>query len=449
MTRLHTLLAALLLTASLAAAAHAQDEDLSDPSAIPATPKKKPRSSALQDAVAQDGDAPAAPTSKKPKPGAKPAKPGAKPSTKPSPKASPHAKPGTKPAKKPTSTAHLDPIPAGALESLDQALAAVLTEKHAQPVVAQEAPPEGPDLTVSIETLDQSLDAQLKKTARQPATTPGPRVTAGLTTVLDQLKERGGAGLALPHTASPHDQGPPIPDIPTQQPSPNASTPVEPSPDAVAALPSPATPESAPPSDPPEPARVPDAVATRAPELAPLTTPARRYVLTRIAISRDGSPEQDVPIPQGAAIRPIPLAHKGGNPPVEMKMLLRAPGEVSLGDSTQVVAQASAQAAGVAAELSLADEVVDSVRAADGADTTAAAGVVSFSFIKKVGGVYAYQQTFAQGDGRTPPATPPRSILLNWTDRDATLEIPFVWATTSPVVITLRGRLVYAPATRP
>lgn len=424
-------LAYILIFLALAAAAPAQDEDLADPGAVPARPKKS-RASALVDAVESDEEeAPrpkATPKAKAPKPAASPK---AK-APKPAPKASP------RPATRPKTTPKVEPIPDGALEALDQALGAYLKEKKAQPVVAQE--PGEEELTISIETLDQSLDAQLKKSARQPATAADTRITAGLTALLETLHERGAAaGPGTPHTAAlvpaPPDQGPPLPNVPTIAPAPVPSTPVEVSPTAPETAPPPlGTPTQAPvPTTPP-------------PELAPLAAPARRYVLTRIAVSRDGGPEQDLPIPQGGALRPVPLAHRGGNPSVEMKMLLRVPGEIGLGESTQVVAQASAQAAGVAAELSLADEVVDQARAADGAETTAAAGAVSFSFIKRVGGVYAYQQTFAQGDGRTPPAVPPRSILLNWTDRDATLEVPFAWVSTSPASISLRGRLIYAPA---
>lgn len=408
----------------------AGDED------APPARQSKPKRNADQEASEATEDAPTR----------KPKSPKSSDSTKTS-KSSKSTKRGT------GDTALPEPIPEGALDALDQALGAFLTEKRAQPVVVQEAAEEGAELTVSIETLDQSLDALLKKTKREPATTPTSRVSAGLGELLESLKLRGAAaGPGTPHTAAlasaPPDQSSAPPSNPPA--TPDGSTPGETSSGTGADPGAPATPP--PPMntiDTPSAPPVSREVAANLAELAPLATPARRYVLTRIAISKDGGPETEMPVPQGGALRPIPLAHRGGNPPVEMKALLRVPGEVALGESTSVVAQASAQAAGVAADLSLADEVVDSVRAADGAETTSAAGMVTYTFLKKVGGVFSYQQTFAQGDGHTASTTPTRSILLNWTDRDATIEFPFVWATTSPSVITVRGRLVYAPAGRP
>jgi hypothetical protein len=164
-------------------------------------------------------------------------------------------------------------------------------------------------------------------------------------------------------------------------------------------------------------------------------------------VSRDGATEQDVPVPSGGDVRPIPLAHRAGN--VEMKMLLRAPAAIVLGEPLQVTAQASAQAAGIAAELSLLDEVLDTVRASEGAESVTAGAAVTFSFVRRVGGVFAYQQTFAQGDGRTPGSSPTRTILLNWSDREPAIEMPFAWAVTAPVAANIRGRLFYSPAGRP
>ena len=372
-----------------------------------------------QEEVAPDAP-PAAPAHAK----SKTSKAGAK-----TPKKAP-AKPAAaakKPAPPPVVTV-LAPIPDGGLEILDQALGSYLTDQHKTAPIAQEPPEEGPDLTAMMASLDQTLEARMQATRRQPATPPGPRVTAGLGAVLRVLKQRGGQEVGPPTNASPEPASPPAPatEVPTESPPPDATQ---------AALP----PTAPPPTD------VPGAIPGSAPEglVAPVA-PAHRYVLSRIVVSRDGGPDQELPVPSGGDLRPVPLTQRGGNPPVDLRLLLRVPAEVVLGQSTQITAQASAQAAGAAGELSLLDEVVDTVRAPDGSEAAAATGTVTFSFMKRVGGIFAYQQSFA---GSSP--APARSILLNWTDREAALEMPFAWVTTSPSPVSIRGKLVYAPASRP
>src|SRR5205085_11085419 len=100
----------------------------------------------------------------------------------------------------------------GALESLDQALAAFLTERHATPVIAEEPADDDAALTASM----QALDAQLKKSRHPPATPSNARTTSGLATLLDALQRRGGpaeggGGQTVALAPSPSESAPPPP----------------------------------------------------------------------------------------------------------------------------------------------------------------------------------------------------------------------------------------------
>jgi len=318
----------------------------------------------------------------------------------------------------------LPPVSTEYLRALDEALKENLKELKISPLIPQ-ATLDGllSDDTVEppLKELADALQALLKQRRAKPVIAPEPGTTAGLTQLLAFLGRKGAtgthdggskaagkeAGKAVPTKNTPEAPGETLRPTPVEAPVPR--------PTVVSALPG-------------------------APAAEGVT-----FRLSRFLVSRDGSSNEELPIPAGD--RPVAgfdLSHRGGVPPVLLELRVSLPYLISLGQSTQLQAQATARGVESAAELVLLGEVVDGPRAVSSAVRLEASGDVLFSFVRRVGGIYAYQQTF---NGALISRREPHSIQLNWTDRESSLEFPIAWSSVSPAS-RIAARAVYVPVRR-
>jgi hypothetical protein len=290
------------------------------------------------------------------------------------------------------------------LKALDSALGEFLKEQGRTPMVSE---PEGGDGLSSFTRLDQALSGALEKSGHRPMVDPADDPGEGLLSLLTLL------------TTGPHAPSPAGP-----SPSPGES-PVEP----PARSPEP----GAPPAKPPGPT-----VATEPAGAGEVVS----YKLARVVFSRDGGvDEESSPTPGARQVVEVKISHRGGTPPAELALDVALPDLLVLGRSTQIKAQAVVTGSDGAGELVLLGEVVDGPRGGHGGARVGASGQVTFSFVRRVGGIYAYQQVF---DGALITPREPHSVLLNWTDRESSIEFPFSWATQSPTV-RVQGRAIYLP----
>jgi hypothetical protein len=273
-------------------------------------------------------------------------------------------------------------------------------------------------LTGALEALDRELDARVTRLGTNARLALRKDVTAGLAGLLEGLD-----GVPRPPPADAEDaHAAPEPSV---------------TPQATAA-----------PAPPPGAAAGPPAGTLPFGLQAPPEMRSVRYVLTKVLVRRDSGPEEEADISASGTshLRSFGFNHQAGSPPVALRALFRVPAAIQLGESTRVSLQASAKAPGISAQLALLGEVQDTSIAPVGGDLVTSSGQVDLSFVRRVGGIYAYQQLHSTATSPASPGSGPRAVPINWTDREASLELPFSWATTAPATVQIQGRAVYMPA---